>query len=162
MYLILEIFYYIYIYISNFLFIIKKTLKNNRMFTIFFLINPRQIFIPPLLNLPVEYCGKWSKQAKMLWLYLRKHKCYNYDIKSYIMFQYSHYDPTCWLNLALDMTFLESFPLYIYIYIYIHLPSKQWKTYFGLFIRNVKVSFDKKKTLRVNWFFAPSKMHCIW
>ena len=34
------------------------------------------------------------------------------------MFQYSHYDPTCWLNLAPDMTFLESFPLYIYIYIY--------------------------------------------
>jgi len=61
------------------------------------------------------------------------------------MFQYSHYDPTCWLNLAPDMTFLESFPFYIYIYIYIHLPSKQWKTYFGLFIRNVKVSFDKKK-----------------
>ena len=161
MYLILEIFYYIYI--SNFLFIIKKTLKNNRMFTIFFLINPRQIFIPPLLNLPVEYCGKWSKQAKMLWLYLRKHKCYNYDIKSYIMFQYSHYDPTCWLNLAPDMTFLESFPLYIYIYIYIYtFLQNNGRRILDSSFETSKWVLIKKKTLRVNWFFAPSKMHCIW
>ena len=152
-------YFIIYIYISNFLFIIKKTLKNNRMFTIFFLINPRQIFIPPLLNLPVEYCGKWSKQAKMLWLYLRKHKCYNYDIKSYIMFQYSHYDPTCWLNLAPDMTFLESFPLYIYIYTFL---QNNGRRILDSSFETSKWVLIKKKTLRVNWFFAPSKMHCIW